>query len=83
MNWDSARTSVAGLLRMFVDASGLALAFELAAGGVRDGAGLQATFTGADTGALTARNGELLHALESLTAGCSAAGAGGPGADLI
>ena len=69
--------SVYSLLRLIIDQTGLHLSFELSgdlesesaapnltAGNVQ----LSGQFTGPDTAMLTARNGELLHALEHLAA---------------
>ncbi len=65
MNWTAASEKVDRLLRAFTDTCAMELTYELR---VRDGGGLAVTFAGADASRLTARNGELLHALEIVAA---------------
>ncbi len=67
MEWASASTKIDRFLRAFAEASAMQVTYELTGG---DGDGrpqLRVAFSGPEARLLVARNGELLHALESLS----------------
>lgn len=63
-HWASASERVDRFLKVLVETCDLQLTYELTTGSERDGIRLGVNFAGGDAQLLTARNAELLHALE-------------------
>lgn len=62
--WASASERIDRFLKVLVETCDLQLTYELTTGSERDGIRLGVNFAGGDAQLLTARNAELLHALE-------------------
>ena len=69
MEWDSAADKIREFLQRFVTSCGMELTYVVRTGSGPDGIGLSVEFSGPDAMLLAARNGELLHALESVATG--------------
>ncbi len=65
-DWGRARKKIEHLLDVILHGCGIELSYDVTAGGESGSSVVGVEFQGSDTRLLLARNGELLHALESL-----------------